>query len=698
MRSLSRVQRRLMQLLVPPGRRRGVGTLVRRGFIVCAIGALAGALFTIAWFAIVCLTLPSVDLDRGLSIFDGRDRLVCVAYDEDCIAEPVKLQNVSKWVPKALIESEDRLFYKHAGVSAQGILRAMVANMNEGKFVQGGSTITQQLAKNVFFARDGRTFTRKIKDAAMALSLERRYKKNEILEAYLNTTYFGTGAYGIQRAAQTYFGKTANNLTLAESAYLVSLVNAPSRLSDKSNLDDATKRQKRLINDLLHDKQITQEEARSALGEKIKLRNRGFVPAYTYYVKQVIEELRQKHDHSQLFESGLRAFTCMDADAQRIGALKLSQGIRHSPPGVREGALVSVSVTDGGVLAIVGGVDGARSQWNRALSSHMAGSAFKPFVYLAGLNTGKINADSMLLDAPITPYDEGFKNYNPKNYDGQYLGWISTRKAIALSRNTCAVRVASATGVNEIIETAKKAGIKSKMEPNLSIALGACSVSPLELAGAYATLARGGEAIEPHLIRKVETRDKRVVEQVEARKTRVFEPEPVAELVDALQDVVEVGTGTRARLLNRPAAGKTGTSDGPTDIWFVGFTSDIATAVWGGNDEFKPIAGAHVSGGSVMARIWHDYMTSYYKSHPTTALAFAAPEHPLIQDDDIPSYEVAPPIAAPIIDYIDRNIAAEPPSGEEPPMPPLAPDYEPKVHKGHHPGFMRKIFHFLKSL
>lgn len=664
-------------------------TLAAGGAVVAVIGA-------IGWFTLVCLSLPQAELNRGLSVFDRHDHLICTVNNDEAIVERVDLNHISKWVPKALVECEDRAFYEHNGVSFHGIVRAMVANVNERKLVQGGSTITQQLAKNVFFAKDGRNFSRKLKDAAMALAIERKYSKKQILEAYLNTAYFGTSAYGIERAARTYFGKNAKTLTLAESAYLVGLVNAPSRLSNRSNLDDATKRQRQLLKDMEHDKLVSEKEAQLALAQKIVLRNRAYVPAYTYYVNQVLSELHQRHSDQTLFQSGLKVFTCMDCEAQRLGTLRLSQGIKKSPPGVREGALVSIAVSDGGVLAIVGGVDGVRSQWNRALSPHMAGSAFKPFVYLAGLTSGKLTSDSMLLDAPITPYDEGFKNYNPQNYDGTYLGWISTRKAIAMSRNTCAVRVTSAVGPQQVVQTAARAGIRSKMEPNLSIALGACSVSPMELAAAYSTLARGGAAIEPHLIRRVETINHRVIENHQSKPEQVFDAEPVAQLVDALQDVVEVGTGTRARLLNRPAAGKTGTSDGPTDIWFVGFTTDVVTAVWGGNDEFKPISGAHVTGGTIMARIWHDYMAAYYNAHPTVAGRFQAPEHPLIQDEGAPGfYEVAPNVLGPVVEYVERKVDDELYDEE---MPPLAPPVAREEKHGHRPKFLRRVFNFLKSL
>ncbi|MBY0549790.1 MAG: PBP1A family penicillin-binding protein [Candidatus Obscuribacterales bacterium] len=633
---------------------------LRHALILLGVSAATFSAGLALWCLWLCSTLPPAELEIGVAIYDRNEHLVCRAYDDERLVEPVPLKSVSKWVAKAVIASEDKTFLDHHGVSAPGMMRALVANVSERKVVQGGSTITQQLAKNLYFSGEGRRFSRKIKDAAMAISLERKYSKDQILEAYLNTTYFGTGAYGIERAARTYFGKTSGNLTLSESAYLAGLINAPSKLSKKANFDDAIGRRNRLLKEMKESGVITEKEAANALKHKPTFQGGMYVPPSSFYVNEVLKTLREPFGRDEMYSKGLHVFTFMDSAAQKLATAKLAYGIKHAPPGVREGALVSVSVADGGVLSIVGGVDGRRSQWNRALSPHMAGSAFKPFVYLAGLNTGKLGPDSLLLDAPFNPSDPSGGNYNPQNYDGHYLGWISTRKAIALSRNTCAVRVAQAVSPHEVIRTARKAGIKSRMDATPSIALGSCSVSPLEIATAYATLARGGEAIEPRLIKRVEDRDKKVLRTYDAESVRVFDPEPVAALVDALQDVVETGTGTRARLANRPAAGKTGTSDGPTDIWFVGFTTDVVTAVWGGNDEFKPIAGSHVTGGTVMAKIWQNYMASYYRAHPTPVTAFARPLNPLVQDDSAPSfYEVAPPIIGELMDLMGRSIVRE---------------------------------------
>lgn len=619
--------------------------------------ACVGMVLRVVW---LCTTLPAAELETGVSIYDRNDQLVCRALDDERVVEAVPLKSVSKWVAKAVLASEDKTFFEHHGVSGPGIMRALVANFSEGKVVQGGSTITQQLAKNLYFANEGRRFSRKIKDAAMAINLERKYSKEQILEAYLNTTYFGTGAYGIERAARTYFGKSSSALTLSESAYLAGLINAPSKLSAKANFDDAISRQTRLLKEMKHSGAISAKEAAAAFKQKLTFHRGLYVPPSSFYVNEVLKELRGPFNGRAMYGQGLHVYTFMDSTAQKLATAKLAYGIRHAPPGVREGALVSVSVADGGVLSIVGGVDSRRSQWNRALSVHMAGSAFKPFVYLAGLNTGKLGPDSLLFDAPFSSYEPGGSGYNPQNYDGRYLGWISTRKAIALSRNTCAVRVAQAVSPQEVVRTARRAGIKSRLDATPSIALGSCSVSPLEIATAYATLARGGEAIEPRLIKRVEDRDRKVIKMYDAPSNRVFDAEPVAQLVDALQDVVESGTGTRARLTNRPAAGKTGTSDGPTDIWFVGFTTDVVTAVWGGNDEFKPIAGSHVTGGTIMARIWQDYMASYYMTHPTAVTAFAPPNNPLVQDDTAPSfYEIAPPIVSEVMDLMGRTIVKE---------------------------------------
>ncbi len=499
--------------------------------------------------------------------------------------------------------------------------------------IQGGSTITQQLVKNLYFDGRKRTLSVKLREAFMAIQIDERYSKEQILEAYLNNVYFGSGTYGAEEASERYFGKSAENLSLAEAAYLSGLVNAPSVLS--ANRKEAVARAHAILDNMSRFGMITTTECDTAKNARLEIKS---LPTpsdkCSYYLIEVRRQLEQRFDPNRLYHQGVRAYTNLDLIAQELASSNLSKGIKHAPAGVSQGALVSISVSDGSIIAMVGGAGSfQRSPWNRALSPHTAGSAFKPFVYLAGLIAGTVKPDTMIDDAPLAvPVPNTSQVYEPKNFDGRFMGPLTVRKALALSRNTCAVRVGASVGAQKIVEVAHAAGINSNLEPTLALSLGASAVSPLDMAVAYSTLARGGVRIEPSFVRKVTAPDGQVLENNVPNGVRVFDTEPVAELVDALQDVVQKGTAKHAKLLGRPVAGKTGTADGARDLWFVGFTPDTVTAVWGGNDQNQSIAGRQVTGGTIMAGIWQTYMQSYYQKVPTPAGNFAQPATPFIQE------------------------------------------------------------------
>jgi penicillin-binding protein 1A len=583
----------------------------------------------------------------------------------------------------------------------------MFANFQAHHVVQGGSTLTQQLAKNLYFLGDHRTMTLKLREALCAMRIEQRYSKDQILETYLNNVYFGSGTYGVEQASERYFGKSASKLSLAESAYLAGLVNAPSKLSEDKV--DALARQHMVLESMAHQGMISETAAAQAEKTKLVVHERQTdAERCGYYFACVQSALEQNHKADELYKNGVRAYTYLDVTAQSLAREAITNGIRHAPRGVSQGALVSISVKDGGVIAMVGGAGTyEQSPWNRATSAHTAGSAFKPFVYLAGLIDHVIQPDTMLEDAPLSVQVPGTSQvYAPKNFDGKYMGPITVRKALALSRNTCAVRVGMAVGPQRVAAVARQSGITSNLDATLSLSLGASAVSPLEMAGAYATLARGGVFIRPSLIRKIATYDGKVVEENQPQAIKVFDPEPVAELVDALQDVVERGTGSHARLFDRPVAGKTGTADGARDIWFIGFTPDISTAVWGGNDRNMPIAGKQVTGGTIMAGIWQNYMHAYYAKCPTPPGSFAPPQFPLIVEPE-PIHFIPQPadIFGQVGQYADPYGVPVAPqrSGEGDAVPPLAPqrhmrgapDEENtpvKKKKGGIKGFFKKLF------
>lgn len=574
-------------------------------------------------------TLPTVyEVGDGVAIFDRYNHHISTVYaDRDSI--PIPLSKMSSNIRRAAIAAEDHHFYEHHGIDPFGITRAILTNVKAGRMRQGGSTITQQLVRNLYLDPQDRSAKRKIMEAMLSVEVELANSKNRILETYLNDIYFGRGVYGIERAAGTYFNKHASNLTVPESAFLAGLIRAPSRMSDPRYLADALDRQHQVLDAMAEEGFISQEQADSLKKRKLIFR-KGVAPSqpYPHYINYVVQLLKNQFDEKQLWGTGLRVYTNLDPEAQVAAEKELGRGITTAPNGISQGALVSISVKDGGVLALVGGVGDYRShQFNRATNPHTAGSAFKPFVYLTGIMTGALQPNTVLDDSPIT-IDVGFgQKYSPKNFDGRYLGKIPVRTALMLSRNVCSIRIAQAVGPDKIINTARAAGITSPLNNDLPLALGASAVTPLELANAYATLARQGVFMPSQIIRQIDDNQGNKLRVFAQQPRQVFAAEPVMQLTDILQDVVNKGTGTQARLNKVAVAGKTGTADKARDIWFVGFTPDTVTAVWGGNDNYAEVKG-NVTGGTVMAKIWHDYMSDFYKTHEPPTVAFTAPAVP----------------------------------------------------------------------
>lgn len=615
-----------------------VGKFVKAAVVLVIVAAAIGLGYAGASLWKHLQDLPDVTIVEryepieAIQLYDRNDHLVCtVEGDED--RRVIPLNQISTQMQQAMLAAEDHHFYEHHGINPVSIFRAFWVNLQAGHVKEGGSTITQQLVKNLFFTEAGRTVDRKVKEAFIAYELERRYPKEKILELYLNQVFFGNGGYGIERAASRYFDKNAARLDLAESAYLAGLVKAPSELS--SDKVAALARQKEILDKMVEYGYITGGQAEKAKKEKLVFK-KGINPLqkYPYYVSYVLQLLRDRFSQAEMRRQGLRVYTNLDPIAQETAERVLAESIKKAPKGVTQGALASVSVSDGAVIALVGGVgDYWKNQWNRATNPHTAGSSFKPYVYLTAFAKGALTPESIIQDEPLVVKQPwGLPDYCPKNFDHKFLGKIPVKKALALSRNVCSVRIAQLVGIDSVVETARLAGVTSKLDPNLSLALGSSAVSPLEQAGAYATFARAGVSIRPQILRKIENNKGQVIEMFEPRVDKVFEPEPIAQLLECMQEVVKAGTGTAARLPDRPVAGKTGTADESKDIWFIGFTPDLVTAVWGGNDDNLPIPGTHVTGGDVMAKIWKEYVVAYYEKHPTPPGSFitrnvpAAPE------------------------------------------------------------------------
>jgi penicillin-binding protein 1A len=594
-------------------------------------------LFLVVLFANPSLRGPELpENTTGLQVFDRKNELVAIMF-EDRDIYPLSLDKIGKHLTNALITAEDRNFYEHHGINISSIARALLANLHAGHNVQGGSTLTQQLVKNLYFIKEKRTFWTKIKEAVLSIELECKYSKQQILEAYLNYVYFGKGNYGVERAAQKYFGKSTARLSLAESAYLAGLVNAPSELSSKEGHAAAIERQQEILSNMEKLNYATAAEVKKAKAQNLVFRERPTArESASYFIAYAIQLLKTRYTDHQLWHEGLHLYTTLDQSAQQSADAALSSGIRRAPKGVSQGALVCIAVPTDEVLAMVGGAGNySESPWNRAINPHTAGSAFKPFVYLAGLRNSILHPNTMIDDLPLTISNGFSEAYSPKNFDGKFMGPLPVRKALALSRNICAVRIAQMVGIQTVIYTAQDAGIRSKLDNNLALALGCSAVTPLELANAYGTLARQGIFMEPYMIRQVTYKDGRVLEAHQVSMKKAFELEPIFELTDMMQDVVKFGTGKAASLGGRPVAGKTGTADGARDVWFVGFTPDVVTAVWGGNDSDKPIPGNGVSGGSVAAGIWRNYMQNYYQLHPTPFSQFPRPQTPFMDESDI---------------------------------------------------------------
>lgn len=604
----------------------------KRTLIKGAVAIVAGLILVRAVASIPFISLPSLNSQKGnVQIFDRYDKLVCTVHEEKNV-EPVSLDRISSNMRNAVIAAEDKSFYHHLGIDPAGIGRAVVKNFEAGHVVEGGSTITQQLVKTLYLDPDDRTLFRKGQEAFMALLISASHSKNKVLETYLNQIYFGKGAYGIERASLAHFNKHASQLSLAESAFLAGLVKAPSELSLKSNRSEAITRQHQVLDAMVESNLISKPIALKAQKEKLRFADGSYPLKFPFYINHVLSLAKQQVG-DKLWDKPLAIYTNLDPAAQMAAERSLQNGVTKAPKGINQGALVSIAVNDGGVIAMVGGVGGyGKVSWNRALNPHTAGSAFKPFVYLAGLINGAVQPDTMVDDVPLSIQMQDGTIYSPRNFDDGYLGTITVRDALAKSRNVCAVAVAQKAGLNNVVLTAQAAGITTPMDVFPSLALGTCAVTPLDMANAYATIARSGIYVKPEFIRRISATDRSLDKVYQSDRQQKLPAEASRQITDAMMDVVSRGTGTRAHLAGVPVAGKTGTADKAKDIWFVGFTPDVVTATWAGNDDNHAVAGNHVTGGGIMAGIWHDYMASYLKVRPAETLAFAAPQNPLTKD------------------------------------------------------------------
>jgi penicillin-binding protein 1A len=529
----------------------------------------------------------------------------------------VPIDLLPKHLVDAVLATEDRRFFKHWGLDGGGMLRAAIANLRARRFVQGGSTVTQQLAKNLFLDSE-RTIRRKLEELVLALWLELRLSKLDILELYLNRVYFGGGAYGVETAAQRFFHKSAREVTLGEAAVLAGLLKAPSRYSPASNPAVARARAKSVLGAMVEAGYLTAREADAAGDVDIAFAEpvQRAQTCFDYAVDAVLERLFREIGSPA---SEVIVETTIDRDVQCRAQTLVHDALEKEAVEARVGQAGLVLMDrEGGIRAVVGGRDHAESQFNRAFKAkRQPGSAFKTFVYLAALESG-IAPDSTVLDLPILGL-----GWSPRNAAAGYRGAVTMRDAFAQSMNAATARLHMRIGPHQTAAAARRLGIRSPLREDASLALGTSEVTLLELTSAYAVLARGGTTVEPYLIERVRTPGGKVLYQhAEETGTVVVAPAQVHALNDMLHAVVTSGTGRRAALPRHPAAGKTGTSQDFRDAWFVGFTGHFVAGVWVGNDDGRAMNG--VMGGGLPAQLWHDVMLIAHAGLAPASLAGGA--------------------------------------------------------------------------
>jgi penicillin-binding protein 1A len=537
---------------------------------------------------------------------------------------PVKLSAIPLEVQNAFLAAEDVRFYEHIGVDPRAIARALYHNLRGGGIQEGGSTITQQLAKNCFLTPE-QTLKRKIQEAILALEIERHYRKQEILELYLNHIYFGEGAYGIQAAAKTYFDKDVSELTLSEGALLAGLPKAPSLYSPIRNPEAAINRRNVVLDSMARYGFITAAAAQAAKAEPLNLKPgkvAGKKYPYSYFVDYVTDELVERYGVNQVFRGGLKVYTTLDPRIQEIAEQALADP-KNFPPSYRDaagqlepqGAVVVIDPHTGQIRALVGGREYTHQRGlNRATDIHrQPGSAFKPIIaYAPAIEYLGYGPATVVDDVPVQ-----FGGYQPKNYDGQYRGLITLRTALTHSINIPAVKLLNSVGLQKAINFASRFGFEfSPGNEGLSLALGGLhkGVTPLQMAQAYAAFANQGVYVTPTAITRVETRNGVVLDEFKPKMVRVMKPTTAYLITDMLRSAVEYGTGTRARLGSRPVAGKTGTTDDSKDIWFCGYTPELVAVVWIGHDIPREMPREY--GGRYPALIWHQIMSKALQGTP----------------------------------------------------------------------------------
>lgn len=579
-----------------------------RWAFVCGLWAAIMLSALVAWYA---TELPSIVEKPN---FERKPAITLKDEDGSTIARYGELKGVNVTVAElppymvdAVLAIEDRRFYQHFGLDPLGLVRAIIRNTLAGRVVQGGSTITQQLAKNLFLSRE-RTLKRKVQEALLALWLEHKLTKDEILSAYLNRVYLGSGTYGIEAASQTYFNKSAREITLREAATLAGLLKAPSRYAPTNNPRLSQQRANTVIAAMKDAGYLTDAEAGKATPAPLPTEKPGgadgdSVRYYTDWVTGDLDKLIGTPNEDITIE------TTLVPEIQKIAEESLNRALEENAAtkNVSQGAIV-VMAKDGAILAMVGGRDYAKSQFNRAVQSYrQPGSSFKPIVYLTALEHG-YTPNTIVVDQPVTT-----GRYRPTNFKSEYYGEIPLYAALAYSLNTISYSLAKDIGIGYVIGTARRLGIEAELQRDLSLSLGSSGVPMIQMVTAYGTIANDGYAVKPYAIRRITDKDGNLIfmrtEKPLQSGRPMFDPQIIGQLQGMMRGVTEFGTGQAARM-GHPVMGKTGTSQDFRDAWFTGFTDQFVASVWVGNDDNSSMK--RVTGGSIPARIWREVVTTAY--------------------------------------------------------------------------------------
>ncbi len=632
-------------------------------------GAFCGILLGL--FIGLTRDLPQI---RSLESFSPSAVTRILSSDEVLLAEiflekrhPVPLKKIPEHLTAALIATEDRKFYSHSGVDLKAILRAVYKDIRAGEFVEGASTITQQLAKTLFLT-PRKNLLRKMKEALLAFQLERRYTKEEILTYYLNQVYFGSGSYGVESAARIYFGKSVSNLTLSECALLAGIPKSPLRYSPLNNPELSVKRRNVVLRQMHEVGLLSETELYDARQQPLQLELERQDPVKApYFIDVVTKELEEIVGADQLYKGGLRVYTSLSYSLQQAAESALDGGIAALEGRMQknnivnpdpQAALICLEVSTGGIVAMVGGKDFTESPYNRAtMALRQPGSAFKPVVYAYAVEQG-FAQNKLLLDAPVTFRGAGVgRDWSPQNFSKTYLGEITMRRALAVSENIPAVRLMETLGPASIARFGHRLGITSNLRSDLTLALGSSEITLLELTAAYAVFANQGQWVKPYGILEIYDRRGRKLWRVKPQKRVAMSRAGAAIITDMLTAVVQEGTGRKAGTLTKPLAGKTGTTDDYTNALFIGFSPSLVAGVWVGRDQNETLGNLE-TGSRAALPIWADFMRSALTAKPLGY--FDIP-------DDVIKVWIDPVSGLPVAEGTSNSVPALFRKGSEPP-------------------------------